>query len=321
MVAAILLSTGRNLSLVGVFAKGLATEQVSVVAGYFDADSPVAHSDVKSFAHLAPDEHGVGVDLFDVARQHEATMVIPTRDDELEYLSRHRTEFQAAGIFVSVSDSAFVDVCNDKLLTARAFEDLGIHSPATWDPTCVGAPSGISPDDDVYLKPRRGASGMGVGRVRLRNAEAAAGQLTAPVLQAVQSGIEHTFDAYFSNSSEPMHYVCRQRRLVAGGQSVQGETVFTERSHRFAIQVLEACGQLGARGIINVQAFDDGTRFWLGEVNARVAAGFPLAFAAGGCYPQLIAVEADGRRPTPRLGEYATGVAFARGSLDVFWHR
>ncbi len=321
MASAILLSIGRNLSLVDVFVKGLATEHVSVVVGYVDADSPAAHSDVKSFAHLAPNEHGVGVDLFKVAQQHGATMVIPTRDDELEYLSRQRTEFQAAGIFVSVSDAAFVEVCNDKLLTARAFEDVGIHSPATWDPTCVGAPNGIGPDDDVYLKPRRGASGMGVGRVRLKNADAAAAQLSAPVLQAVQSGIEHTFDAYFSDSSEPIHYVCRRRRLVAGGQSVQGETVFTDRSHRFAIRLLEACGHLGARGIINVQAFDDGTRFWLGEVNARVAAGFPLAYAAGGCYPQSIAIEAAGGHPTPRLGEYTVGVAFARGSLDVFWQR
>ena len=321
MVSAILLSIGRNLSLVDVFAKSLASEQVSIVVGYLDADSPAAHSYVKSFAHLTPNEHGVGVDLFKVALQHDAMMVIPTRDDELEYLSRHRTEFQAAGIFVSVSDAAFVDVCNDKLRTARTFESVGIDSPATWDPTCDEAPGGIGPDDDVYLKPRRGASGMDVGRVRLRNAEAAAAQLPAPVLQVVQSGLEYTFDAYFSDSNEPMHYVCRQRRLVAGGQSVQGETVFTDRSHRFAIRLLDACGHLGARGIINVQAFDDGTRFWLGEVNARVAAGFPLAYAAGGCYPQLIAIEAAGGCPTPRLGEYTVGVAFARGSLDVFWKR
>lgn len=321
VASAILLSTGRDLSLVGVFAEGLAAEQVSLVAGYFDADSPVAHSDVTSFAHRAPDERGVGVDLFEVAQQHGSTIVIPTRDDELEYLSRHRADFQAAGIFVSVSDLAFVDVCNDKLLTARVFEDAGVRSPATWDPTRDRTPSGIGLDDDVYLKPRRGASGKGVGRVRLRNADAAAAKLAAPVLQAVQSGIEHTFDAYFADSGQPVHYVCRRRSFVAGGQSVQGETVFTDRSHRFAVRVIEACGRLGARGIVNVQAFDDGTRFWLGEVNARVASGFPLAYVAGAPYPEWIAIEAAGGSPAPRVGEYRVGVAFARGSADVFWQR
>ncbi|MEK7423482.1 MAG: hypothetical protein AAB131_06520 [Actinomycetota bacterium] len=39
MASAILLSTGRDLSLVGVFAEGPAAEQVSLVAGYVDADS------------------------------------------------------------------------------------------------------------------------------------------------------------------------------------------------------------------------------------------------------------------------------------------
>ena len=36
MVSAILLSIGRNLSLVDVFAKSLASEQVSIVVGYVD---------------------------------------------------------------------------------------------------------------------------------------------------------------------------------------------------------------------------------------------------------------------------------------------
>ena len=138
MASAILLSTGRDLSLVGVFAEGLAAEQVSLVAGYFDADSPVAHSDVTSFAHRAPDEHGVGVDLFEVAQRHGSTIVIPTRDDELEYLSQHRADFQAAGI--SVSDLAFVDVCNDKLLTARRSRRTRSATPSTRGRMVSGAP-------------------------------------------------------------------------------------------------------------------------------------------------------------------------------------
>jgi carbamoyl-phosphate synthase large subunit len=320
VVSAILLNIGRNLSLIDTMASGFAVAGVSVVAGYVDADSPVAHSEVKAFAHLAPNEHGVGVDLFDVARQHDATIVVPTADDELEYLSRCRAEFAAEGIYVSVSEARFVEVCSDKLLTARAFDDLGVLSPATWDPIHDSAPHDIGLDDDVILKPRRGASGIGVGLVRLRNAPAAAEKFAAPLLQAVQIGIEYTLDAYFSESCELVHYVCRKRGLVAGGQSVHGETVRTERSEQFTVLALRACGQLGARGIVNVQAFDDGTRFRLGEVNARVASGFPLAYAAGGRYPELIASEATGA-PLPRLGEYTVGVAFARGTRDVFWHR
>ena len=191
MIAAILLNTGRNLSLVGTVASAFANAHVSVVAGYVDADSPVAHSEVRSFAHLAPNEHGVGVDLFAVAGQHDATIVMPTQDDELEYLSRCRAAFAAEGIYVSVSDVRFVDLCNDKLLTARAFDALGVLSPPTWDPTDDRAPANIGLDDDVYVKPRRGASGLGVVRVHLRHAQAAAEDFAAPMLQAVQTGIEH----------------------------------------------------------------------------------------------------------------------------------
>lgn len=313
---ALVLNVGRNLGLAEVFRLGLGRCGVESVFGYVEFGDPVAHSGMPVRRHLSPDHDEFEGHLESIVSEDSIDILIPTRDDELVALSR--LALRRPDLFVAVSSGDFLSICLDKLVAFQAFSSFGISLPTTWLPH-EAPPQPIEPEDEVFVKPRRGSAGVGIKKVRFKHAAAASRALEQPLLQTVQSGIEHTFDVYITGAGAPAHYVCRKRTRTSGGQSVRGETVYSPRGHRFITAVASACAAAGGRYLLNVQAFDDGSAFCLGEVNGRVAAGFPLSFEAGASYPDFVACEADAREIVPAWGRYETGVAFARATIDLFW--
>jgi len=76
--------------------------------------------------------------------------------------------------------------------------------------------------------------------------------------------------------------------------------------------------RLGARGPITLQAFLTARGPVLIEDNPRFGGGFPLAYAAGGHYPEWLLALLAGERIEPRLGAYQKGLYMTRYNVEYF---
>jgi carbamoyl-phosphate synthase large subunit len=246
---------------------------------------------------------------------------VPTRDDELPTVAALAEAIDRPSAHLLASSRAFIEICRDKLISQRAFAGIGIPTAPTW---LLGerpeAWPESHPDAVMIVKPRYGSGSRSVRRLRFHRL-AVEGASSDDVVQPLQRGSEVTVDAYISFNGIPIHYVCRSRLRTAGGQSIAGETVYSPELAQFTMAVLDACSGMGARGILSFQLFDDGDRIVLGEVNARVASGYPLSHAAGAAYPEWLGREVLGLPIEPMLGQYEVGLRFARGSHDIVYRQ
>lgn len=98
--------------------------------------------------------------LADVARRHQADLVVPVFEAEIGLLVREGTGRLPGGIPVLLPSAAAVTVGLDKLATARFLEHQGLDHP--WTEVAGEAEPRALP---CVLKPRRGNAGHGLVRI------------------------------------------------------------------------------------------------------------------------------------------------------------
>jgi carbamoylphosphate synthase large subunit len=245
--------------------------------------------------------------------------VFPTRDDELPALSDLTGDARVPrDCILVVSDREFIEICDDKLRTFATFSEAGIPVAHTWLPG-EDPPERLhlTGDSLVFVKPRRGAASAGIKRVAVKHVKHASAQIAEPIVQEDLGRKEVSVDALFSLDGEPVHFTCRTRDVIAGGQSVVSTIVDARPFGVVVEKILAICSRIGAKGIINIQVFEREGEIVLGEINARLGSGYPLTQAGGGCYSEWLLAAALGRE-LPEI-DVVFGLRMARGSQDVFW--
>jgi RimJ/RimL family protein N-acetyltransferase len=208
--------------------------------------------------------------------------LIPTRDGELAYWSRHRAALAAAGVAVLVSDPAAVHRCLDKLEFARFGQQMGlpiIPTSSTLDGLAAdNAPP--SADAAFVVKERHGAGSFSLG-LNLPPAAAAAHAQTLQeaIFQPFVAGQEISVDAYVDRQGQVRGLVPRTRDVVVRGES-QVTTTLTDPA--LVARLTPLIERLGLYGPLVLQALltADG-RLHLIECNCRFGGASTLGIAAG----------------------------------------
>jgi len=245
-------------------------------------------------------------------------LVVPTIDTELGLLARHAGEVEAAGATALVSSPRFVEVCGDKALTGEAFAARGIAVPRSWSAADLadGLPADLP--DALVVKPRDGSSSKDVHLVGRDTVAESVAVVPNPIVQERLTGPEVTVDALLDLDGTPLHYVPRTRLKTLGCESIQGVTLERDELGPWIEDVLATCSDLGARGPLTLQFFRTDRGPVLIEVNPRFGGGFPLTRAAGGDYPAWLLDELHGEPPTPRFGDYRSGLYMTRHMVEHF---
>ena len=200
-------------------------------------------------------------------RERHVGTVIPTRDGELAFWSRHRDAFAEAGIDVIVSPPAAVELCLDKL----AFSKYGI-------------PTALSPDEldaeRFVVKERYGAGSRGIGLNLDREAALAhAAGLEHPVFQPFIDGTEISVDAWVDRCRRVKGLVLRRRETVVNGES---QVTATFRDGALEERASELLVALGVAGPVVLQAIVDGPgEVHFIECNPRFGGASTAGIAAG----------------------------------------
>ncbi|WBO85669.1 GNAT family N-acetyltransferase [Hymenobacter yonginensis] len=207
-------------------------------------------------------------------QERQVTHLIPTRDGELLFWSRHHEQLAEHGISVLVAPMQGVETCLDKLRFAEVGRQHGLPViPAATRLEDIGAKL-------LVVKERRGAGSRSLG-LRLSPPEAAAhaGTLQEPIFQPYVAGTEISVDAYVTRQGRVHGLVLRTRDVVLQGES-QVTTTFEDAV--LAAQLQAAIEALGIRGHVVMQAIlDDRRQPHIIECNCRFGGASSVAVAQG----------------------------------------
>jgi len=242
------------------------------------------------------------------------SLVIPLIDPDVRKISQHIRDIQETGARPLVVGDEASRIAEDKVLSVRLFESLGLAAPTTWVAEEVDARSVEYP---VFVKPRRGSAGKNAYRAdSRRELEFFLEYVPDPIVQELLAGPEVTTDVVCSAQGEVLGAVSRRRIEVRWGEVQKGVTIRDPRVLDGARAIALA---LGAIGPLTVQCMYRSGQPCFTEVNARYGGGAPLGIAAGVDSPTWFLAEAAGLDcDIPPFGAYRTGLCLTRYDDSFF---
>ena len=310
-------SAGRRGALVKCFKdtikamKGLRGKVVSVDA------SPLAAALYLSDKHyIVPrisDSNYINV-LLNICKKEGIKLIIPTIDTELLILSKNKEIFEKKGIRIAISDTKVIEICSNKLKTFQFFKENNIPTVETFSYCQVDKMQNLS--YPLFIKPCKGSASINTYKVDNRKElDFFIDYIENPVIQEYAEGQEYTMDILADFNGEVINVVPRERIEVRAGEINKGRTVKDGKIIEYAKNITE---KLGAIGPITIQCFKKGNEIKFTEINPRIGGGYPLSFAAGANYPELLIRMVLGEKITPRLGEFEENLIMLRWEDAVF---
>lgn len=260
-------------------------------------------------------ENGYIDALLDICKQEKIDLLIPLFELEFPYLNEARRQFEELGVKLILSEKSVIDICNDKMQTAKFFEKYDIPAPHTLSDKEVNGlleadgdishteHTGTAYGEIVYpliIKPLDGMGSEGV--FRINNAKELAffkDYVKHPILQTCAAGTEYTIDALCDLQGSPVYIVPRIRLEVRSGEVTKSRTICQETVIRETKELLKALNQEGTViGPMTIQCFlkegEEKPRFI--EINPRFGGGVPLSFAAGANYAEALKLMCEGKQ-------------------------
>ncbi len=308
-------SAGRRTSLVQAFVKAAEAVDGRVFAGDLSSLAPALYLAHRGVPLPRVDSAEYIPHLLSLAEEHQIKLVVPTIDTELAVLAQNADAFREVGAAALISEPAFIDICGDKWLTYKAFAEAGVDTAASWLPDDYDADK---LPEHLFVKPRDGSASRDIYSVPTGELARYLPRVPNVIIQEELSGHEITIDALLDLTGRPLHYVPRRRIRTLAGESIQGITLPDGDLRDWLISVLNVLSKLGARGAVTLQAFLTGRGPVLTEVNPRFGGGFPLAYAAGGKYPDWLMAMLRGEEVPERFGEYQVGLYMTRYNTEYF---
>ena len=254
---------------------------IKVVGGDLNPQALGFHFTNESYAMpFTTDEH-----LPDIVSHCQAQSIghiIPTRDGELAFWSRHRAALASAGIAVLVSAPEAVNRCLDKLEFAVFGQQAGlpvIPTSLSIDALVTDAAPQARADAFV-VKERHGAGSLSLGlNLPYAAAVAHAQTLQEPIFQPFIQGREISVDGYVSRAGQVHGLVARTRDVVVRGES---QVTTTFHDPELVARLTPYVEKLGLYGPFVLQALltDDGSLHLI-ECNCRFGGASTLGIAAG----------------------------------------
>lgn len=307
-------SASRKVSLVKAFRNAIALEGGGKV---FAADSnPLSATFYFSdkFFLLPPDSSQDFIDkLLKVCKKNKVDLLIPTRDEELEFFSINREKFKKVGTTVLVSSTKTIRTCVDK---KKFFEFCKIHNIKT--PYIYSARQVLS-RQVIFPLFINGRISKGSRNAFLVNNEQELNlylkTIKNPIVQEYIQDKEYTIDLFADFKGRVISVVPRERIYTFGGESFISKTYRNEKLIKEAIRLSKKLNLIGHN---TLQCFFDGNRVRFFEVNPRYGGGASLGFAAGANTPLFLIKILKNKKIEKKITTFKNGLVMLRYTEDYF---
>jgi carbamoyl-phosphate synthase large subunit len=252
--------------------------------------------------------------LLDICRKEVIKLIIPTIDTELLILSQNKKIFEKKGIRIAISDTKVIEICSNKLKTFQFFKENNIPTVETFSYCQVDRIEKLN--YPLFIKPCSGSASINTYKIHNRKElNFLINYIDNPVIQEYAEGKEFTMDILADFNGKVLNVVPRERIEVRAGEINKGRTVKDEKIIEYAKNITE---KLRAIGPITIQCFKKGSEIKFTEINPRIGGGYPLSFAAGANYPELLIRMVLGEKIAPRLGDFEENLIMLRWEDAVF---
>ena len=252
--------------------------------------------------------------LLEICNKENIKLIIPTIDTELLILSQNKETFEKKGIRIAISDTKVIEICSNKLKTFQFFKENNIPTVETFSYCQVDKIEKLN--YPLFIKPCSGSASINTYKINNRKElDFFINYIDNPVIQEYAEGKEFTMDILADFNGKVLNIVPRERIEIRAGEINKGRTVKDEKIIKYAKNITE---KLGAIGPITVQYFKKGNEIKFTEINPRIGGGYPLSFAAGANYPELLIRMVLGENVAPRLGDFEENLIMLRWEDAVF---
>lgn len=252
--------------------------------------------------------------LLEICSKENIKLIIPTIDTELLILSQNKEKFKKNGIRIAISDTKVIEICSDKLKTFQFFKENNIPTVETFSLGQIDNMQNLN--YPLFIKPCKGSASINTYKINNRKElDFFINYIYNPVIQEYAEGKEFTMDILADFNGKVLNVVPRERIEVRAGEINKGRTIKDEQIIEYAKNITE---KLGAIGPITIQCFKKGNEIKFTEINPRIGGGYPLSFAAGANYPELLIRMVLGEKITTNLGEFEENLIMLRWEDAVF---
>lgn len=251
--------------------------EMRIVAGDQDVYAPSQHI-ADLFIHMPLTIEENWSQIRSIIEDNEISLIIPTRDSELMFWSRHKEELALAGTQVAISSDLALSVFEDKLLFSQETKGFPIEPLSTYkDPEKVQS-------NQIVVKERfgSGANKIIFSKSRIEALKLSVG-INNPIFQDEVEGLEVSADAFFGPDHDLVGFVTRRRLRIENGESAVTETFRNPSLEEVLSRYLTRLGKnFGLFGPIVLQLFwtaED--NFFAIELNPRFGGASSASDAVG----------------------------------------
>lgn len=216
--------------------------------------------------------------IIDVCKSEDISLIIPTIDTELEVMAINRERIEKeCNALINISSKECVEICNDKIKSAKFFKENGFGVPYTYTDEELDGGKYKLP---LFIKPKDGSSSVNAFKVETDEQLAFFRKyIKNPIVQECVSGREYTADVFVDFEGNIVSIVPRIRISVRSGEILKGQI---DMNPAIIADVRKLIEKLKPAGHITVQGFwgEDNVMRYI-EINPRFGGGAPMSIRAG----------------------------------------
>ena len=243
--------------------------------------------------------------IFDICRREKITAVLSLIDPELSLIAQHEKEFNALGTMVVGSHSSLCDLSLNKIkmyewLTAHGYKTARSYIDKQLFLNDMN--SGLI-SYPVFVKPICGSASVSVNKVGdTETLELLYSNNTGLMIQEYMRGQEIGVDVYVDMISGKVVSIFTKKKIVMRAGETDKAISFKEKRLFEFIKIFVE--ELGFRGQIDIDLFENDGEYYISEVNPRFGGGYPHAYECGCNHMRLIINNIKGISNPVRIGEY-----------------
>lgn len=251
--------------------------------------------------------------ILDICKKEEITGVFSLIDPELSLLAKERERFLAIGACPIVSSYELVETCFDKYKMYGLLCEMGIPTGKCYvdkEEFYREAEKGeIS--YPVFVKPIKGSASIHINKVYgSQEIDVLFDLYDDLMIQEYMEGTEFGADVYVDMKSGRCTSLFVKKKIkMRAGETDKSVSVKEEELFAIIREFVEKCG---FKGMIDIDIFQIGDKYYISEVNPRFGGGYPHAYECGVNMPAQVIRNLNGEGNECAIGDYKEGVCMMK---------
>ena len=251
--------------------------------------------------------------ILEICQKEKVDGVFSLIDPELSLLAREKERFLAIGATPIISSDELVETCFDKYQTYQLLTKMGIPTGKCYidKEEFYQAVKRGEIHYPVFVKPVRGSASIHINMVKSREEIEVLFTLHPDLMiQEYMEGTEYGADVYVDMiSGKCTSLFVKEKIKMRAGETDKSVSVKDEELFSLIQKFVETCGFCG---MIDIDIFRIGERWYLSEINPRFGGGYPHAYECGVNIPSQVLRNLKGEINQPDIGCYKEGICMMK---------